>query len=79
MGVFNTVQNGKLDRLPSDQGPGTKKSRVWASLIHGRISTLEAGILPFTLIHMLVIREFFCVTTTYAQSPTLWHRNHNYK
>ncbi len=27
-GDFNTVQNGRLDRLPPDQGPSTKKSRV---------------------------------------------------
>lgn len=27
-GDFNTVQNGRYDRLPPDQGPSTKKSRV---------------------------------------------------
>lgn len=31
-GDFNTIQNGKLDQLPPERGPNTKKSRVLNNL-----------------------------------------------
>lgn len=73
-GDFNTIQNGKFDRLPSERGPNTKKSKVlnnvstlnknWVLLILGEIIIPKERTLLSILTHTVAIREyiFFCVS-----------------
>lgn len=38
---FNTIQNGRLDRFPSEQGPSIKKKKFFYSNPHGSYSRID--------------------------------------